>query len=171
MREVWSPQEPGWLPGFFDHWISGFLVDIWVANWQIGSSPFTVAVEYKTRVGITLQIDVIKSIEQLNSEFIERKRLKMRVDQGKLEKRSYTRIFLTCYTRGFTDKMLERLIVLKVIYLYCSSERLRPKRIMHSTINLEGKHTKCNLSTVKRKIQARKKGLSCFTLNFITSCC
>ena len=59
------------------------------------------AVEYKTSVGITLQIDVIKSIEQLNSEFIERKRLKMRVDQGKLEKTSYTRIFLTCYSRVY----------------------------------------------------------------------
>ena len=104
MREVWSPQEPDWLPGFFDHWISGFLVDIWVANWQIGSSPFTVAVEYKTSVGITLQIDVIKSIEQLNSEFIERKRLKMRVDQGKLEKRSLYSYFSHLLLEGLPTK-------------------------------------------------------------------
>ena len=62
------------------------------------------AVEYKTSVGITLQIDVIKSIEQLNSEFIERKRLKMRVDH-ELEKRSYTRIFLTCYSRVYRQNV------------------------------------------------------------------
>ena len=61
--------------------------------------------EDKTSVGITLQIDVIKSIEQLSSEFIERKRLKMRVDQGKLEKTSYTLIFLTCYSKVYRQNI------------------------------------------------------------------
>ena len=61
--------------------------------------------EVKTSVGITLQIDVIKSIEQLSSEFLERKRLKMRVDQGKLEKTSYTLIFLTSYSRVYRQNI------------------------------------------------------------------